>query len=330
MEKARNAHLRIGPLDLGLGLILAPMAGVTDLSHRLVARSLGADLVTSEMVSAEGIVRRNASTRGLLQSRPEERPLAIQLFGGEPGVMAEAAGMVADLGADLIDLNMGCPVGKVLRQGAGAALLKDEKKLVRIVVAVRQAVGIPVTVKIRSGWSKSEINAVEVARRAEEAGADALTIHPRTVRQGFSGEADWSQIAKVKQAVKVAVIGNGDVKTPEQVQELKSLTGCDGVMIGRGAVGNPWIFQQARQLAVGDRPYHPGPLDRLQVMLRHLRLYEECTPGRTPLAAARSRLMWYSRGLAGSSQLRRRLCNCRSLDAMVRICEEFFQRLASS
>jgi len=323
----RKAKLKIGGLELGEGLILAPMAGITDLSFRRIAKSFGADLVTSEMVSAEGLVRNRASTRFLINSHPEEKPLAIQLFGSDPSVISEAARIVADEGADLIDLNMGCPVPKVLRQGAGAQLIRQPKKIKQIVEAVRRVVRIPVTVKTRSGWSKSQINILEVARAAEDGGADAITIHPRTAKQGFSGKADWYLIAEVKQAVTMPVIGNGDVTRPEQVHEMKQLTGCNGVMIGRGAMGNPWLFKQAKQLAQGEAVSIPSVQERLEIMGRHLDLYKESLAGRQSLTGIRSRLMWYSKGLRGSARLRAALGGCRDSENMIKICEDFFATL---
>jgi tRNA-dihydrouridine synthase B len=322
-----RTKLKIGGLELGEGLILAPMAGITDLSFRRIAKSFGADLVTSEMVSAEGLVRNSASTRFLINSHPEEKPLAIQLFGSDPSVMSEAARIVADEGADLIDLNMGCPVPKVLRQGAGAQLIRQPEKVKQIVEAVRRVVSIPVTVKTRSGWSKSQMNVLEVARAAEDGGADAITIHPRTAKQGFSGKADWYLIAKVKEAVNMPVIGNGDVTRPAQVEEMRQLTGCNGVMIGRGAMGNPWIFKQATQLARGEEATSPSLRDRLEVMGRHLDLYKESLSGRQRPKGIRSRLMWYSKGLRGSARLRAALSSCRDTETMIKVCEDFFATL---
>jgi hypothetical protein len=300
------------------------MAGITDLSFRLIARRFGADLVTSEMVSAEGVLRGNTSTRALLRTQREESPFAVQLFGGEPRVVAEAARIVADQGVDIIDLNMGCAVPKVIRQGAGAALLLDLARVERLVTAVRQAVTVPVTVKIRSGWSGEQINAVKVAGCAEESGADAVTIHPRTARQGFSGAADWDVIARVKAAVCIPVIGNGDIRRPEQVEKMRSLTGCDGIMIGRAAMGNPWIFQQAKQLAAGKPSRPPSPGDRLEVMLDHLRLFHECGPGRPLLTRVRSLIIWYSRGLPGSSRFRAALAGCSTCAGLLEISRSFF------
>lgn len=323
----KETKLKIGELELGQGLILAPMAGITDLSFRRIAKSFDVDLVTSEMVSSEGLVRNRASTKMLLQSHVEEKPLAIQLFGSDPKVVAEAARIVADEGADIIDLNMGCPVPKVVRQGAGAALLRNPETVAMLVDAVRQAVSIPVTVKTRSGWSQSKINVSEVARVAEDAGADAITIHPRTAKQGFSGSADWPLIARVKQAVNIPVIGNGDVTRPEDVGKMRKLTQCDGVMIGRGAMGNPWIFEQARQLTKGQPLYGPTQQERLDVVRRHLELYEESLHGRQSLSGVRSRLMWYSKRLRGSARLRASLSDCRHLEDMIKICEDFFSTL---
>ena len=323
----KETKLKIGELELGQGLILAPMAGITDLSFRRITKSFDVDLVTSEMVSSEGLVRNRASTKMLLQSHVEEKPLAIQLFGSDPKVVAEAARIVADEGADIIDLNMGCPVPKVVRQGAGAALLRDVETVAMLVDAVRQAVSIPVTVKTRSGWSQSKINVSEVARVAEDAGADAITIHPRTAKQGFSGSADWPLIARVKQAVNIPVIGNGDVTRPEDVGKMRKLTQCDGVMIGRGAMGNPWIFEQARQLTKGQPLSSPTPQERLDVVRRHLELYEESLHGRQSLSGVRSRLMWYSKRLHGSARLRASLSDCRHLKDMIKICEDFFSTL---
>jgi nifR3 family TIM-barrel protein len=303
------------------------MAGITDLSFRLISRRFGADLVTSEMVSAEGVLRGNTSTRALLHTRPEERPLAVQLFGGDPRAVSEAARIVADQGVDVIDLNMGCAVPKVIRQGAGAALLLDPVRVREMVAAVRQAVMVPVTVKIRSGWNREQINAVEVARCAEEAGADAVTIHPRTAKQRFSGAADWDVITRVRDAVSIPVIGNGDIRRPEQVERMRHVTGCDGVMIGRAAMGNPWIFQQARQLAAGGPSRRPSPGERLEVMLDHLRLFQECPPGRPLLTRARSLIIWYSRGFPGSSRLRAKLAGCGTSAAMLEISRNFFAAL---
>jgi tRNA-dihydrouridine synthase B len=322
-----GSGLQIGRVNVGQGLVLAPMAGITDLSFRLIARRFGADLVTSEMVSAEGVLRGNASTQALLRIHPEERPLALQLFGGEARAVAEATRIVVDQGVDIIDLNMGCAVQKVIRQGAGAALLLDPGRAGEMVAAVRRAVTAPLTIKIRSGWSREHINAVEVARRAEGAGADAVTVHPRTARQGFSGAADWDVIARVKAAVSIPVIGNGDVRRPEQVEKLRQRTGCDGVMIGRAAKGNPWIFREAKELAKGGTPRRPLPGERLEVLLEHVRLLQAYPTSRSLLTRARSLLIWYSGGCRGSGRLRATLAGCRTLEGMLEIAKTFFATL---
>ena len=322
-----KATLKIGGLELGQGLILAPMAGITDLSFRRITKRFGADLVTSEMVSSEGLVREKARTERLLLSHPEEKPLAVQLFGSDPEVMAEAARIVEDQGAAIIDLNMGCPVPKVVRQGAGAALLRDTETVGRIAEAVRRAVKLSVTAKVRSGWNRSQVNVLEVARVAESAGLDAITIHPRTAKQGFSGSADWTLIAEVKKTVTIPVIGNGDVCRPEHVEKMRLFTGCDGVMIGRAAMGNPWIFKQAKQLAAGQSTASPSLQERLEVMRLHLALLEESLDGRKPLPGFRSLIMWYSKGLRGSTRLRASLAGCRQVEEMIQVCEGFFSAL---
>ena len=329
-ERAIGSGLQIGGVNLGQGLILAPMAGITDLSFRLIARRFGADLVTSEMVSAEGVLRGNRSTRAIFRIHPEERPLAVQLFGGEPPAVAEAARIVSDQGVDIIDLNMGCAVAKVIRQGAGAALLLDPFRAGRMVAAVRQAVTVPLTVKIRSGWSREEINAVEVARCAEDAGADAVTVHPRTARQGFSGAADWDVITRVRAAVSIPVIGNGDIRRPEQVARLRYLTGCNGVMIGRAAMGNPWIFREAKHLAAGGTSQRPSPEERFEVMREHVRLFQEHPASRSLLTGVRSLLIWYSRGFPASSRLRAALAGCGTLAGMLEISRTFFATLGEN
>ncbi|MBW2071496.1 MAG: tRNA dihydrouridine synthase DusB [Deltaproteobacteria bacterium] len=320
-------QLQIGNVMLGKGLVLAPMAGMTDVSFRLIARELGADLVFSEMVSAEGLVRRNPATWRLLYWDRREKPLAIQIFGSEAEVMAEAAGIVVDHGADIVDLNMGCPVRKILRQGAGAILMNDVQKVARVVEAVQRSVAVPVTVKIRAGWSRQRINAVEVAQAAAAAGAAAITVHPRTAQQGFAGKANWQIIRQVKEDVDVPVIGNGDVRQAEQVEQMKSATRCDGVMIGRAAVGNPWIFQQAKGMAAGESCPLPSAPERFSVMMRHLRLYLESQPEGVTVACLRRRVMWYTRGLPGSSKLRHVVSRCRHTNEVLKLAKAFFDEL---
>ncbi|MHB8875535.1 MAG: tRNA dihydrouridine synthase DusB, partial [Myxococcaceae bacterium] len=238
--------LSIGPYPMANPFILAPMAGVSEQPYRVIARRMGAAACPTELVSAQGLMRANARTAKYLRyDHATERPFWVQIFGGEPEVMGRAALMAKDFGAELIDLNMGCPVKKVTRSGAGSALLCDLPRAAAIVRAITETTRLPVTAKIRSGWDQANRNFVEVALALEEAGCAALAVHPRTRAQGYSGAADWSVIAEVKRRVKrMPIIGNGDVKTPADARRMLETTGCDFVMIGRGALGNPWLFRE--------------------------------------------------------------------------------------
>jgi len=236
--------MKIDKLDFDVPVFLAPMAGITNLPFRTIVRRCGCQLAFTEMVSVNGLVRGAERTCRYLDGASEDRPLGVQIFGAEAEIMAAGARIATDRGADLIDVNMGCPVKKVVRAGAGSALLKDPAKVGRIVSAVRRATSLPLTVKIRAGWRRSVVNAIEIARIAEAEGADAVIVHPRTADQGFSGRADWSIIRAVKDALGIPVIGNGDIRRAADVGRMMTATACDGVMIGRAALGNPWIFQE--------------------------------------------------------------------------------------
>ena len=262
--------MKIGSLVLENPLILAPMAGITQLPFRRLAKEAGCALVVTEMVSANGLVHGGWKTLELLKSHPAERPLSVQIFGADPAVMQEAARIVQAQGADLLDINVGCSVRKVVRQGAGAALMGQPEKLGAILKAVRGVVGVPLTIKIRSGWEPSGDQAVAVTRVAEDAGVDAVAIHPRTALQGFGGRADWSLIARLKQCVSIPVIGNGDVSTPGDVVRMQRETGCNAVMIGRASIGNPWIFTQALDLLQSRQPTSPDLSKRLHGTLRYI------------------------------------------------------------
>jgi len=243
--------LRIGHLCLNNFVIMAPMAGITNLPFRLMVKKLGAGLVTTEMVSAMGLTLGKKKTYEYIKSDPREKPLAVQIFGSSPDVMASAAQTVVNAGADLLDINMGCPVKKVVKTGAGASLLRDRRSVSEIVSAVRRVCPVPLTVKIRAGWSPEEPAACELALVLEDCGVDAITVHPRFATQGYSVHADWPLIGLVKNRVKIPVIGNGDIFEPSQALEMMRQTGCDGVMVGRGAIGNPWIFRQILHLTQG-------------------------------------------------------------------------------
>jgi len=298
----------IGDTTLESPFVLAPLAGYTDSPMRRLARRLGAAMVWTEMVSAEGAIRESDKTFELLVFDPAERPIAFQLFGSRPESMAGAARRIARLGPDVIDLNAGCPAKKVVRGGSGAALMTDLGLLHEIAATVVGATGLPVTAKIRSGWDGGSINAPEAAGVLEAAGVRAIVIHPRTRNQGFKGSADWSVIRDVKRAVGIPVIGSGDVKTPEDALTMLETTSCDGVMIGRAAVGNPWIFSLALALAETGRPSPPPTLaDRIRLALEHLELMVAAKGERRGVLEMRKHIVAYLRGFPGASGLRAEL-----------------------
>jgi len=262
--------MKIGRLQLDSFVCLAPMAGITDLPFRLICRENGCSLAFTEMISAKGLCRGLAKSRRYLDSTLADRPLGVQLFGADAETLAEAARLVTDLGADLVDINMGCPARKVVRAGAGAALLKDLSLAVSILAAVRRATALPLTVKIRSGWNRGTIIAPQLGKIAEDCGVDAIVLHARTAEQGFGGVADWEQIRQLKQQLRIPVIGNGDVRSPQDAVRMTAQTGCDAVMIGRGAQGNPWIFASAESLHRGRGFRAPTAAERREVILAHL------------------------------------------------------------
>jgi hypothetical protein len=314
----------IHKLSLANNLWLAPMAGISNLPYRRIMKSFGAGLVFSEMISAVGLTRGGAQTLELLASSPDERPLGIQLFGEDPLVLARAAAL-AEGHADLIDINLGCPVKKVVRSGAGSALLRNPFRIAAIVAAVRRATRLPLTVKIRSGWSLQSVNYLETAHIAETEGADAVTLHPRTRCQGFSGHSDWEHLRKLKAAVKIPVIGSGDIFTADDAVRMLRETGCDGVMIGRGGYGNPWLIRDIKA-RLDERPASPppSPADRMEVASHHLRLYLESFGPRKTLLDMRKHLCWYSRGLAEAATFRAAINHAHSIAEMEDIMTDFF------
>lgn len=315
--------LAIGSLTLKNNLILAPMAGITNLPFRLLARDEGASLCFTEMVSVNGLVREGRKTFELLRSRPEDRPLGIQLFGDDPRLIAEGARMVEEHG-DLIDINMGCPVKKVVGTGAGSALLREPAKVRAIIRETRRATQLPLTVKIRSGWVCEEANFLEIARIAEDEGCDAITLHPRSRSQMFEGHSDWQKIAEMKRSVKIPVIGSGDLFTAADVTAMLAETGCDGVMVARGALGNPWIFRQSLALLEGGEPAAPAPEERLRAALRHLELFTELSGERVALREMRKHFGWYSHGLAGAAQFRKAVNIIEGKGALLEALHRFF------
>lgn len=297
-------HMRIGSVVLDNFMVLAPLAGITNLPFRLLAKASGCGLVCSEMISSNGLVNTSAKTYAMLESRKEEKPLSVQIFGSDPAIMAEAAAMVEDSGADILDINLGCAVKKVIKTGSGAALMKVPKQVEKILDAVRKAITIPLTVKIRTGWDKSGMDAFKIADIAEACGAEGITVHPRLATQGFAGNADWSLIAAVKKNVSISVIGNGDVVAPQDVLTMKTETGCDAVMIGRAAIGNPWIFSQALSLMNGKEMVLPDPSERFNVMKKYIKTSIECFGEKRACRMMRSHLGWFVKGLVYSGRFR--------------------------
>jgi nifR3 family TIM-barrel protein len=317
---------KIGSLQLDNPLIMAPMAGITNLPFRRTMKSFGASLVFTEMISANGLIRDGRKTFELLETCPEEKPLGIQLFGDDSAVLAQAAGMVAEQ-ADLLDINMGCPVKKVVRSGAGSALLQDPLQIGRIIEAVRAVFSGPLTIKIRSGWEQSSINFLEVGKIASEAGADAICLHPRTRSQGFGGKADWQQIAELKSGSDIPIIGSGDLFTAADVVQMLKSTGCDAAMIARGAYGNPWIFSQAAAILQGNATTDPSPTQRWKTAHQHLQWHAAQFGEHKALLEMRKHLSWYVRGLAGASQFRSQLQSLASWPELLDYCADFFSRL---
>lgn len=320
--------MRIGSLEFDAPVFLAPMAGVTDIAYRILAHDLGCPLCYAEMVSVQGIHYRNERTLSMLHTEPGERPIAIQLFGPEPEGVAEGAKYLEDLGtADIIDFNMGCPAPKIVNNGEGSALMKEPKKAFAILKALRKAVKLPVTVKMRKGWDDAHVNAVEMAKMAEEAGVDAIAVHGRTREQFYSGRADWDIIAQVKDAVHVPVIANGDVRTIEDLEGIRRQTGCDGVMIGRAAQGNPWIFRQFTEyLRTGRRLPPPTMRERADMILRHLDLLLEFKGDYIGPREMRKHATWYTKGQAGGAELRNLFHRAETREDFVRILQRYFYR----
>jgi tRNA-dihydrouridine synthase B len=316
--------LQIGSLTLKNPFIMAPMAGITNRPFRLIVKEFGAAMVTSEMVSAMGLVMGQNKTLDYLRSDPEERPFCVQLFGSDPDVMAKAAEKVIQTGADVIDINMGCPARKVVKTGSGGALLLDWRKAERIVRAVRQVSPLPLTVKIRAGWSPVHGSPLELVQALENAGADGVTVHPRFVTQGFSGIPDWSLIAQIKSKVSVPIIGNGDVFSPHLAIKIRNETGCDGVMIARGALGNPWIFQQILDLDQGRVPFEPLPLERIRLIMKHYHLLSDEMGERRAAFHFRGLLLRYSKGLPRSGLFRRSIEQVKDLESMVAAMDGYF------
>jgi len=319
--------LVLGQLELGT-LLLSPMAGVTNRVFRRLCRTMGADTVYTEFISGDGLVRGSETTREMLRFTPDEHPIGVQLFGSDPEVLADAARQVMATGPDLVDINFGCPVRKVVRKEAGAAILKDLVLFREIIRAVAETVPVPVTIKMRAGWDESRLVHVEAAAIAAEAGARAVTLHPRTRTQGYSGAADWSRIARLVRESPIPVIGNGDIFTPEDATRMLTETGCAAVMIARGAIGNPWIFRRTRFLLdTGDVPPEPDAAERLETALLHARLDIEEKGEGGAVREMRRHLGNYTRGLWKSTVLRRAAVQIESYAAMEALIHYYLRAL---
>ncbi|MBM3498853.1 MAG: tRNA dihydrouridine synthase DusB [Armatimonadetes bacterium] len=305
--------MRIGNVTVDPPLILGPMAGMNSVPFRLLCRKAGAGLVCSEMVSATALHFGSTKTAGLLESCAQERPLSVQLFGADPDIVAEGARDVEAAGADIVDLNMGCPVRKVLKAGAGSMLMKDPNRAVAIAAATVRAVGVPVTAKLRIGWSREDASFVELSRRLVDAGVAAIALHGRTAGQGYRGAADWSAIARLVQAVSVPVIGNGDVFTAPDAGRMLRETGCAAVMIARGALGNPFLFAQAADVLAGRDPRPIPARWRLAAAVWHVQASALHHGEYLGVRRMRAMSCWYSRGLPGSAVFRREACRAGSV-----------------
>lgn len=318
-------RLTIGSVTLDNNVILAPMAGVTDQAFRLLCREQGAGLVCMEMVSAKAIFYNNKNTEELLTVHPGELPASLQLFGSDPEILSQMAVRIEARPFAILDFNMGCPVPKVVNNGEGSALMKDPKLVEEILTALVKAVRKPVTVKIRKGFDENSVNAVEIARIAEGCGVAAVAVHGRTRTQYYSGRADWDIIRQVKQAVKIPVIGNGDVTDPETAAAMLAETGCDGVMIGRAAQGNPWIFRETVQyLKDGTKLPRPDNREKKGLVLRHAALLREVKGEYTAVREMRKHLAWYTAGMPHSARFRGMINSMETMDALLDGVEEIF------
>lgn len=315
-------RLTVGSVTLDNNIILAPMAGVTDLPFRLLCSEQGAGMCCMEMVSAKAILYKNKNTESLLEIHPQEGKVSLQLFGSDPGILSEMAKKIEDRPFDILDINMGCPVPKVVNNGEGSALMKQPRLVEEIVSAVVKAIRKPVTVKIRKGFDETHVNAVEIAKIAEAAGASAVAVHGRTREQYYAGEADWEIIAKVKENISIPVIGNGDVTDGLQAEEMLRQTGCDGVMVGRAARGNPWIFGQIKAyLESGKELTKPDAEEVRATVLRHARLQLACKGEYTGVREMRKHVSWYTAGMPHSARLRQSVNMVESFEDLERLVE---------
>lgn len=321
---------QIGDVFIKNQVVLAPMAGISNSAFRRIAKEMGCGLVYAEMVSDKAIMYENQKTIDMLYMRNEERPIAQQIFGTDVESFVIAAKYIRQtMHPDIIDINMGCPVPKVaLRAQAGAALLKSPDKIYKIVKSVVEAVDIPVTVKIRSGWDSQSINAIDVAKVIEQAGASAICIHPRTRSQGYSGKADWNIIKEIKQSVSIPVIGNGDIKTCYDAKRMLEETGCDAVMLGRGVLGNPWLIKETiSYLECGEIIESPKMFEKLDMVIKHLIYLSETKPEKVARLEIRNHIAWYFKGLPGCNEIKNRVYQCESIHDIMQVLINYGEEL---
>ncbi len=319
--------LKIGDVRILCPVVLAPLAGITDKVFRNIAREHGCGLVYTEMISAKALTYKNSKTKILLDLSGEKPPVAVQLFGSEPDVMAEAAVMAAEEGAGLLDINMGCPVPKVVKNGEGSALLEKPELACEIVEKMERSTGLPITVKIRKGLSKDRIVAVELSKRLEAAGAAAITVHGRTREQYYGGQADWNIIKRVKESVKIPVIGNGDIWEPEDAAKMLRQTGCDAVMLGRGALGNPWLISRAKYfLENGELLQSPDATEKVRGAIRHLNLTVAQKGEKSGILQMRKHIAWYLKGLPYTAPLKEAVYKAKKREEVVFLLEEYLKQ----